>query len=326
MAISLECTGCGKKLKVKDEAAGKRIKCPECQAVLSVPKPEAADNEDDFLGGLDEAVKQEKKRPSRPVDDEDDAEDYDDLPASTPKRRTKQTSSKKKSSSGGGSGGGTLKIIGSVFFGLLICLGILGKVAKVARVGGLFDQKVAWQRFNSPQGGASIDMPGPPQLDAQQTKDAGSPVYSVKGSRFQCSFASVGLPPGAGDVAGNALASQMVFNEMKRAYVNSHPTARLVSETPLQQGTVKGLELRFEASGAINVSRLYLTNAHIIVAEFVSAKANESATDRDHFFSSLQLAGGPAPGAGPPGMTMPGTNAPGSMPPGMTTPMPHAGP
>lgn len=39
MSISLTCA-CGRKLQVRDEAAGKKVKCPGCQAVLSVPSPE----------------------------------------------------------------------------------------------------------------------------------------------------------------------------------------------------------------------------------------------------------------------------------------------
>jgi len=37
MAISLGCTGCGRLLQVKDEFAGKRIRCPHCQEVQRVP-------------------------------------------------------------------------------------------------------------------------------------------------------------------------------------------------------------------------------------------------------------------------------------------------
>jgi hypothetical protein len=39
MPISLGCA-CGRSLRVKDELAGRRIKCPQCGAVLAVPKPE----------------------------------------------------------------------------------------------------------------------------------------------------------------------------------------------------------------------------------------------------------------------------------------------
>ena len=31
MPINVICTGCGNKLKVRDELVGKRIKCPQCQ-------------------------------------------------------------------------------------------------------------------------------------------------------------------------------------------------------------------------------------------------------------------------------------------------------
>lgn len=37
MSISAQCPNCDKKLKAKDELAGKRIKCPGCGQVLSVP-------------------------------------------------------------------------------------------------------------------------------------------------------------------------------------------------------------------------------------------------------------------------------------------------
>jgi len=40
MTISLRCTGCQSTLKLRDELAGKRVKCPRCQTVLLVPQPE----------------------------------------------------------------------------------------------------------------------------------------------------------------------------------------------------------------------------------------------------------------------------------------------
>jgi len=39
MPIALSCSECDKQLRVKDELAGKKIKCPDCQAVLVVPDP-----------------------------------------------------------------------------------------------------------------------------------------------------------------------------------------------------------------------------------------------------------------------------------------------
>jgi phage FluMu protein Com len=37
MPIEIQCTSCSKRLRVPDNAAGKRVKCPQCQSVLSVP-------------------------------------------------------------------------------------------------------------------------------------------------------------------------------------------------------------------------------------------------------------------------------------------------
>lgn len=40
MAISLTCSKCSGKLRVADNLAGKKIKCPKCSAILPVPAPE----------------------------------------------------------------------------------------------------------------------------------------------------------------------------------------------------------------------------------------------------------------------------------------------
>jgi LSD1 subclass zinc finger protein len=42
MPIEITCSSCSKRLRVPDNAAGKRVKCPQCQTVLSVPAAGAA--------------------------------------------------------------------------------------------------------------------------------------------------------------------------------------------------------------------------------------------------------------------------------------------
>lgn len=39
--ISFDCSACGAHITVKDEAAGKKVKCPKCGAVVQVPRPTA---------------------------------------------------------------------------------------------------------------------------------------------------------------------------------------------------------------------------------------------------------------------------------------------
>jgi predicted RNA-binding Zn-ribbon protein involved in translation (DUF1610 family) len=43
MAISLQCPGCQKRLKARDELAGKRIKCPSCGGIVPVPVAASTD-------------------------------------------------------------------------------------------------------------------------------------------------------------------------------------------------------------------------------------------------------------------------------------------
>ncbi|VTR97233.1 unnamed protein product [Gemmata massiliana] len=40
MPITLGCPSCGKRFRARDESAGKRVKCPYCQAAVPVPTPE----------------------------------------------------------------------------------------------------------------------------------------------------------------------------------------------------------------------------------------------------------------------------------------------
>lgn len=62
MPIALKCEQCGKALKVRDELAGKRVKCPQCQNVLRVPEATASaerwrlkTEEGDIYGPVDRA-------------------------------------------------------------------------------------------------------------------------------------------------------------------------------------------------------------------------------------------------------------------------------
>jgi hypothetical protein len=48
MPISLSCD-CGRDLRVKDELAGRKIRCPACSGVLAVPRPQPATDEDDEI-------------------------------------------------------------------------------------------------------------------------------------------------------------------------------------------------------------------------------------------------------------------------------------
>jgi hypothetical protein len=61
MPISMSCD-CGRSLRVKDEFAGRKVKCPQCGAVLAVPAPEPS-SENEALDVLLADDPQEEARP-----------------------------------------------------------------------------------------------------------------------------------------------------------------------------------------------------------------------------------------------------------------------
>jgi predicted RNA-binding Zn-ribbon protein involved in translation (DUF1610 family) len=72
MPIQFECSACGKKIKAPDANAGKKARCPYCQAVIVVPEPvyeaeDASAPAQQEMYGIQEAParppKQEERRP-----------------------------------------------------------------------------------------------------------------------------------------------------------------------------------------------------------------------------------------------------------------------
>jgi hypothetical protein len=55
MTISVQCAGCGRKLRVQDDLAGGNVRCPGCRALVAVP----AEDEDE------EQPRRRKKRRTR---------------------------------------------------------------------------------------------------------------------------------------------------------------------------------------------------------------------------------------------------------------------
>lgn len=162
MPIALSCS-CGRALRVKDELAGKKIRCPECKSILAVEaqRNEADEEVPEVLPAEDEeetprpssrraAIQTEppKTRPARRRVVEDDEEEDPPVKSRTRtrdiKRRTKATTTR----SGGfgsvnaGVAGGILMIIiavvwfigglavGYIFFypPILLVLGIIAIV------------------------------------------------------------------------------------------------------------------------------------------------------------------------------------------------------
>lgn len=82
MAIQITCSQCEKEYRIRDDAAGRSIKCRQCGTRLPVPATKGSTSEDDFVGSLKDAVGLEQQ-----------------LEALPPRRRTKSALAEKRPSS-----------------------------------------------------------------------------------------------------------------------------------------------------------------------------------------------------------------------------------
>lgn len=80
MPITFHCA-CGKTLRVQDELAGKRVRCPACQAIVVAPEPELE---------VGMPLEEEPPPPARRSAKAAPAEDEDERPASSPAAKWKR--------------------------------------------------------------------------------------------------------------------------------------------------------------------------------------------------------------------------------------------
>ena len=129
MAINVRCR-CGRRIKVRDSAAGKRVRCPDCSKPVSVPEAEPEYLED-----------YEEYEEDSYGDDNPYGDDAYSAPAAA-RRRKRTGSSKKKSKKASGGGISTpVLIVGGICIGALAIGGVL--YAVLGGSGGQGDAVVA---------------------------------------------------------------------------------------------------------------------------------------------------------------------------------------
>jgi predicted Zn finger-like uncharacterized protein len=339
MSITAKCDECGTAYRVKDEAAGKSMRCKTCGETFSVPrqaasggstkKPKPAADDDDFLSGLRAAASSERNA-ARAEDDEDEfVPSEEERPVRSSSSRPKR-SARRESSSGGGSGGSVLKVIGGAFGGLTL-LGILIRIAIAIGANGF---GVSWRAFSPPDGAFTVDVP----TKAVRSTRASQPGFET----WEANTRNIGTAIGWGQmpaevVQAAAINPELMYNAMAQDAVQ--PGSTLESSTPASLGGVAGREFSIKAPGESVLLRVCLRNSTLYVVAF-SYRTGQAPTDSARFFNSFQFAGaspaappGVAPVATPavPGMMPPGAppiggapgmSPPGVMPPGFTPPNP----
>jgi hypothetical protein len=146
MPILLQCD-CGRAVRVKDELAGRKIRCPDCQEIMKVPVPKVAHEDEPVVLEVAITAKPGRKPPPLPKrraaeeDDEDDAEDEEETTRrkrsssrGLGKRKRRNSARSRDAERGGGFAGFSFPVVSkSIIAGLIMML-----VAVIWFVAGLF--------------------------------------------------------------------------------------------------------------------------------------------------------------------------------------------
>lgn len=346
MSITAKCGECGTAYRVKDEAAGKSMRCKTCGGTFSVPaqgsssgatrKPKPEDDEDDFMSGLRAAARSEKSA-DRAEDEEDDFIPSDEeAPVRGRSTRPKRTARRENDSSDGSSGGTVLRVVGG--FGGLTLLGILVKIAIAIGANGF---GVSWQSFTPPNGAFTVEVP---TKAVRSTRDAqpGSEMWEANTRNIGAAVGWTQMPPEVVQVA--ALNPEFLYNTFAEEMRNAQAGSTLESSVASNLGGVAGKQFTIKASQESAILRVCLRNGSLYIAAF-SYRTGQAPTDSDRFFNSFRFAGAnpaappagapvaapTAPGITPPGVPpigappisiTPGITPPGMAPPGFTPPNP----
>jgi hypothetical protein len=88
--IRLDCPGCDKKLNVRDELAGRTVRCPQCKTTFRAPEPEPPDEglPEERSTARPSRKPQPQPRPQRrPIEEDEDREAITERPLPRGKRR-----------------------------------------------------------------------------------------------------------------------------------------------------------------------------------------------------------------------------------------------
>lgn len=301
MSLSVTCSDCDKSLKVKDELAGKKIRCPGCSAVIAIPKP--ATDDDELPDEWDEPAPTKRKR--RAADD-DDFED--DEPIARPRSRSAKPASKKKGGRSKSKGPNVLVLVGAIGGGLVVLLLVGVMLVAAVNQARISASNVAekWTTFRHPLGIAQVDMPGTPTFNAAQSQN-GVQTYMLATRTYQMSLTGIQFAPDVQQALTLPGTVDLMFGEIEKKTPTQMPGARVISTRRMTAGTMPAMEMKIEVKGNINLMRFYLAPNALFGAEFISRDENKYASQRERFFKSLRGPdGNPVDGpAGPPGMAQP---------------------
>jgi hypothetical protein len=323
MTISLSCDSCGRNYKLKDEAAGKKIRCKDCETILHVPELDndledygddswsdsgGGAGQDDFWNSSDDEWS------NTGADSSFDAPSAYPVKSGTSTGTRKKKSSKKKKKSGGGSGGAlAAKIGGGVFIGLVLIAALMrvgGAVGKLDLGGGL-----SWKEFQAPGTPFKLQMPGTPKQGSQFQAGISITQFMLEVRRPERAFgimhATIPIPDHAiGNVGADDIAN--VFRESKQGLILGAPGARVHSESNLNIADAGGnshpgveltVTIQHKGQPLKFAYRMFLIGNRMVILLAGTDEKNftKYKSDFDKFLKSLEVTQAVTPLSGPGG-------------------------
>jgi hypothetical protein len=231
MPISAKCKNCGRGYSVKDEHAGKKFRCQECQAAVSVPVPKP--KADDYAADDWEA----DDFSTQDYEDYDDYGDYEsDQPPPPPRRavKKKKPAAKKKPakkrSSASSESGGIGAMIGKIGGGLFVGLFVMSLVVRLLTGGGL-DFGGSWESYTTPDGNITVQMPGKVKSVPVKQMAPGGQSFGAERRSFACIIVIEPMPAELNGLTDEEMYQAMEIGSrflgatnVKRSTTNGHPS------------------------------------------------------------------------------------------------------
>lgn len=249
MSISAKCRKCGRRYSVKDEHAGKKFRCKECQAPVAVPKPQVLEADvweaEDASAGFD-------------------YEDYDDYdtgyapppPRRAPRKKAPAAPKKKKRPRKRSSGSNSASMAGRICGGLLVGLVVMGAVLRA--VNGL-DLGGSWQSYTTPDGNITMQMPGRVKSVPVRQMAPGGQSFGAERRRFACIVVIEPMPAELNGLTENEMFDAIDMgsrflgaSNVQRSQINGRPCVTF--EQPPQAG------VHISALAFVHKNKIYTLN------------------------------------------------------------------
>jgi hypothetical protein len=239
MSISVKCRNCGRSYSVKDEFAGKKFRCQECQTPVAVPEASDFEANDWDTGDADDDFG---------ADNYDDYDDYGDddarslppAPKRVPKKKKKPEPSKKtpkKRSSSSSSASEIGPMIGKIGGGLFVGLIAFSLAFKIFSGG--MGLGASWESFTTPDGNLTMQMPGKAKPVKVKVMAPGGQSLGVEKRDFACIVVIEPMPPEMNGMTEEEMLNAMQLgtqflgaSNAERTTLNGHPCVSFEQSAP----------------------------------------------------------------------------------------------